>query len=60
GYAVIARPLSTLLRKDEVFRFAEEQQLAFGQLQSALTKAPEFNYITQKQKQRSILTLVSM
>uniref|UniRef100_W8B0Q9 Retrotransposable element Tf2 155 kDa protein type 3 n=1 Tax=Ceratitis capitata TaxID=7213 RepID=W8B0Q9_CERCA len=40
GYAVIARPLSTLLRKDEVFRFAEEQQLAFEQLKSALTKAP--------------------
>ncbi|CAD7000810.1 unnamed protein product [Ceratitis capitata] len=40
GYAVVAKPLSDLLRQGKKFEFGAEQLLAFEQLKAALVKAP--------------------
>ncbi|KAK9701289.1 RNase H-like domain found in reverse transcriptase [Popillia japonica] len=39
-YALIAKPLSDLLKKDAKFVFGEAQQLAFNQLKELLTNGP--------------------
>lgn len=40
GYAIIAKPLSDMLRKDSCFEFKEIHQIAFEQLKVALTSKP--------------------
>lgn len=40
GYAVIAKPLSDLLRKESRFVFQDLQQVAFEQLKAALVREP--------------------
>jgi len=40
GYAVVAKPLSDLLRKDSEFEFKELQEVAFNQLKAELMKKP--------------------
>lgn len=40
GYAVVAKPLTDILRKDSKFELRDEAITAFQQLKSALTKAP--------------------
>lgn len=40
GYAVVAKPLSDLLRKDSKFGLRNEEMAFFQQLKLALTKAP--------------------
>lgn len=39
-YALIARPLSQLLKSDAKFKFGEEQERAFEQLKASLVKDP--------------------
>lgn len=40
GYAVIAKPLTDLLKKDSQFQWMDKQQTAFEALSSALSSAP--------------------
>lgn len=40
SYAVVAKPLSDLLRKDRIFSFGEEQQHAFSKLKELLATQP--------------------
>uniref|UniRef100_W8C8Q1 RNA-directed DNA polymerase n=1 Tax=Ceratitis capitata TaxID=7213 RepID=W8C8Q1_CERCA len=48
GYAVVAKPLSDLLRKDNKFVLQEEQLASFQQLKIALVNAPVLNLYNPK------------
>jgi len=44
GFAVIARPLNDLTRKDVLWKWKEEQQKAFETLKSTITSAPVLSF----------------
>uniref|UniRef100_A0AAG5DQN0 RNA-directed DNA polymerase n=1 Tax=Anopheles atroparvus TaxID=41427 RepID=A0AAG5DQN0_ANOAO len=48
GYAMIAKPLTNLLRKGEVYEFGQTQQRSFGQLKECLTSDPVLKIYDEK------------
>lgn len=59
GFAVIAKPLTDLTRKENVFKFGDKQRAAFETLKKALCESPVLKIFNEKAEPIYTLTLVN-